>query len=158
MKYLVRMSLGLIFFSFLGGLLRAQSPKQKERPTVVTVDVVLKPAAPSPVPVPYPNVSLKYSPNKKDSKMIAKGQSLTFTMSGKQLERLESAEVYSKGSRYSKFGAKLEQLPKGKNEVRLRKIIITVKENLPASTIYRINFRPDLRSKPFYSTEFVVGS
>ncbi|MBK8504046.1 MAG: hypothetical protein IPL46_18665 [Saprospiraceae bacterium] len=134
----------------------AQDRSQKSKPPVIVIDICLPPAAPSPTPIPYPNISMRNT-NKKNSG-ISRGQVLTFTMSGNRLENLGSVGVYSKGSKNNSFLAKLDQVPRGKKQVSQRKIIITAKDDLPASAIYRINFRRDLKSKAFYSTDFRVAN
>jgi hypothetical protein len=133
----------------------SQSAKKKITSPVINVDVCITPPNPSgPIPVPYPNI-VKSVSTTNTSKSLINGQSLTFILSGENLENIDELQVYVQGSKSNLFEAKLEPVYRKKN-VRQRRVILTAKGKLRNVERYRLNFKKDLTSRSFYSDEFTV--
>ncbi len=122
---------------------------------MINVDVCISTPTPSgPVPIPYPNIVKSVSTNN-TSKSLVSGQSLTFILSGENLENIDALQVYVQGSKSNLFEAKLEPVYRKKN-VRQRRVILTAKGKLGNVERYRLNFKKDLTSRSFYSDEFTI--
>lgn len=154
--FATRNMVSLLFLVLATGMAFSQSAKKKVTSGVINVDVCLPPPSPptGPVPVPYPNV-VKSVSTTSSSKYLVNGQSLTFILSGENLENINALQVYVDGSKSNLFEAKLEPVYRKQN-VRQRRVILTPKGNMRNAERYRLNFKKDLTSRSFYSDEFTV--
>jgi hypothetical protein len=161
----MRRSVSLILFSknmvslllllLATGMAFSQSAKKKVTSVVINVDVCITPSPPtSPVPIPYPNV-VKSVSTTSSSKYLVNGQSLTFILSGENLEHIDALQVYVGGSKSNLFEAKLEPVYRKKN-VRQRRVMLTPKGKMRNAEKYRLNFKKDPTTRSFFSDEFTV--
>lgn len=151
--FATRNIVSILFLILATGMASSQSAKKKVTSPVTNVDVCITPSPPSgPVPVPYPNV-VKSVSTTNSSKYLVNGQSLTFILSGENLENIHALQVYVDGAKSNLFEAKLEPIYRKKN-VRQRRVILTPKGNMRNAAKYRLNFKKDPASLSFFSDEF----